>query len=456
MKKLRISTIGSVCLLVLCGGTLLQFYGQASARPTEAKTINTIQYVQPGGDIQAAITSAGPGGRVIVEPGTYVLRSPLTPSNGAVIDCSGGQVLGRAGAVFKTVGHIWALENPNPSHSGINSVTIINCVFDLSGNPQAAGALNLRGIAFSKFYSVTIVMPATGQTEAVRFDGQDSTAKIPAYWNDFYSPNIYALGSGSQNGHIAFHFVNGGNDEHIFGGAIERVAKAFFLEGSDGSMVAGTGAEDFSQCIDLSGTAVDGPNHVSGNTFLNVRCESRMPTNLAIDISALSYNNQILFPHSFASLDASTHMRDLSKGQNTVAYSVKNEAVYTMGSLGDSLRFGVNKTASAPGIDVHGNLSADGHWRVGSGIDGNSPGFKTVRGNTCDTKPQDGATCIQRLNWKTPFQDNNYTATCSLASAHGKPYIVAINPDPSGLNIDIGSAANIVSGGLANCIGIHD
>jgi len=447
---------GASCCLVSCNGASQPVYARGLPPHFGGRVGNATEQAGVAGKVQAQINSAGPGGRVVVGPGVYRLDSALHPQDGTVIDCAGGQILGNAGVVFKPVGRIWALENPDPPRAGLNSVTVMNCVFDLSQDPDALGALNLRAIAFSKFYNVTIVLPARGNMEAVRFDGQDSNSKIPAYWNDFYSPNIYALGHGRSNSHIGFHFINGANDEHIFGGVVERVSNAFLLHGSDGSLVAGTGAEDFSRCIDLAGTAMDGPNHVSANTFLNVRCESRVPGNVAIEISASSYNNQILFPHSFATMSAASHLHDLSNGRNTVEYSVKNSVIYTIGGLGNDVRLGINKAAASPGVDIHGDLSADGHWKIGSGIDGNSPGFKAVRGETCDTKAQVGATCSYRLDWSSPFKDRSYTVTCTFAKAHGRPFIIATNPDPSGLDISVASAADAVSGGLVNCIGVHD
>lgn len=136
---------------------------------------------------------------------------------GATVDTGGSRIV--------TTGAIWALQNPTPATT-VKSVRLENFTIDLSANTSALGGVDWTGVAFSKDYNLTVLLP-TGGTGIIGYQ-----YGAGGYYNDHFGPQVYA--ATARNTHIGVAIGTNGNENRWYGGLIQNVAKPIDDAGGTG------------------------------------------------------------------------------------------------------------------------------------------------------------------------------------------------------------------------------
>jgi hypothetical protein len=310
------------------------------------------------------LDAAGPGAKVNVPPGIFYISTPLAPASGQTIDCAGGDIIGQAGSIIRPRGSIWALHNPRSGSRALLSVTVRNCVFDLSNNPSALGAINLNGISQAKIYNQRIVLASTGSQIAIQFDGEHWRINSASYWNDIFGADIYATGEQTQtNSHICLLFLNGANDNHVYGGSCQRAGIGIKLQSGDNNLIAGFGVDGWAMhCIELADD-----QSVRFNLFLHNRCETYQKsdqgdrTSIAVLIGAHAADNQFFYPLLFRT-PGTVPLVDDSEGANTLFGVLNRDStlVYELSSQYRGVLVGINKVPnSKAALQISGLVESD-------------------------------------------------------------------------------------------------
>jgi hypothetical protein len=347
-------------LLALClVGHDRQIAAQSST-PQVPQTQTTRNNCSVYPSLQDCLSAAGPGAEVFVPVGVYELSVALSPLNGQTIECAGGDVTAQGGSILRPVGAIWVLENSSPSTHKILGVTLRNCVFDLSRNPNALGAINLGGISWAKLYNPRIVLAPSGTQVAIKFDSTTAAS----YWNDVFGPDIYATGSdwGRGNRHTCLLFVHQANDNHVYGGSCNFVNTGIDIQSGDNNLISGFGVDSWgTHCIVLGG----GPK-TNFNLLLHNRCETYGPSGMgkkgvsAIYIAAGATDNQILYPLVFG-ITGTVPLVDDSNGRNVIFGTLNANSsaiIYELSSRSKVARVGINKSPDVA-LDVAGVVQSD-------------------------------------------------------------------------------------------------
>lgn len=270
-------------------------------------------YANAAAAIAAACSSPSPA--IHFPTGTYVLNATtggLAVCSGLHIRCDTKSIVaGSSATVFRLAAGaaIWGLYNPQADKTtgtlatnGVTDLQVDGCTFDISQDPQALGALRIKGIGSFQFRG-TDVVSNNNQNPGITLDGANYSKNNGDYNGEFYSLNMLDLSSSSRAiGILITDSSSTGacsNDDKFIGGSSAGYKYPFKIDCGNNNVLAYMDLENWASggiAIWLT-TQASGGGAATGNHIDYVRMETGLRNVTGIEQDRGTYDNTFNSPY---------------------------------------------------------------------------------------------------------------------------------------------------------------
>jgi hypothetical protein len=473
---------------------------QAIEGPITAPEVNGEWVAPASSDPATTIASAcaSSSRSVYLPAGVYPTAGNIGLCSGLQIRCAASDVVGAStGSVIQlksTAAAVWLLQNANAGattgNTSVRNVTVLGCTFDISQDSSALGALNLKGILWSRFDGTN--WHSNGNAHPViTQDGANYAVNGGDYNNDFIANTMYDDSTTAND--VAVYATDSSstgscsNDNHWLGGSIQNYGTNFLLDCANNNTIFSVDGENWRYySVHLSYQSTGG-GVASGNQINSLRNESGTTTAVAavqIDNNNGIKGNLIVHPYMSGSNSAAIAVNDptsQNKCLDCVGYINSTTTIY-----GDEFNgpivgngpefFGINEgwLAQYTALQPYGGLAVGGNLNVAANSDGGGNasvagtlgvgGAVTVGGALSVT----GTTSVSGLDVSgvetftgtnganVPNRQGNLWAngnigTTWLSGGHLYAYSNATDYNSISISAQSGNATGGASGGLINC-----